>query len=133
MLLAGDVENWAEQFRGDQWASEFARAAGTAAGVSGPRTRQEGYQFAADNPYTDDADSFAKVSADRIAVPGACSMLREAAARCRRQRRTEELEVAMSCRQRPSGHRTGHLMTAALLLAAARHGCDTFGRAVECR
>ena len=70
MLLAGDVENWAEQFSGDQWASEFARAAGTAAGVGGPRTRQEGYQFAADNPYTDDADSFAKVSADRIAVSG---------------------------------------------------------------
>lgn len=55
---AGDVESWADQFGGDQWASEFARTAGSAAG---PRTRQEGYQFAANNPYMDDADSFAKV------------------------------------------------------------------------
>jgi hypothetical protein len=74
LLLAGDVESWAEQFSGDQWASEFARAAGTAAGWGGPRTRQEGYQFAADNPYMDDADSFAKVSSNRAAsqAPAAC-------------------------------------------------------------
>lgn len=65
--LVGDVESWAEQFSGDQWASEFARAAGSAAGVGGPRTRQEGYQFAADNPYMDDAESFAKVSSARTA------------------------------------------------------------------
>lgn len=60
---AGDVESWTEQFGADQWATEFARAAGGAAGAAGPRTRQEGYQFAADNPYLQDADSFAKVSA----------------------------------------------------------------------
>lgn len=55
------MESWAEQFGGDQWATEFARATGSAAGTAGPRTRQEGYQFAADNPYMDDTDSFAKV------------------------------------------------------------------------
>ena len=54
------MENWAENFSADQWATEFARAAGGAAGASAPRTRQEGYQFAADNPYLDDVDSFAK-------------------------------------------------------------------------
>ncbi len=68
LAAAGDVENWAEHLGGDQWATEFARTAGGAAGAAGPRTRQEGYQFAADNPYMDDADSFAKVSTKQQGV-----------------------------------------------------------------
>lgn len=60
--VAADVGSWADQFDTGDWSSEFTEAAASAAqaGLPSNRTRQEGYQFAAENPYTDDADSFAK-------------------------------------------------------------------------
>lgn len=68
MCSAGDAANWGEQFNAEAgaWIDEYGRETSGnlelfGAELQQPRTRQEGYVFAVDNPFMEDAASFGTV------------------------------------------------------------------------
>ena len=66
---AGDATNWAEQYNAtaEDWMNEYGQeGSGAEWTAHQPRTRQQGYMFAPDNPFLDDTDSFAKVRSATI-------------------------------------------------------------------